>query len=153
MHNYLNFKSRLDTRPRVKTPLVSEIYFAWCYKMENPSEGIGNHCEPFHWEEGDSLISPSDPAISIQDLEEDRASKFDYDYGKGYFDDHYLMLVVKTIRGDKEKTLFFTPEHAYSLLSELTARALQGDTIQGDILQTEYSREELNLTEEEEDNE
>ena len=142
MHNYLNFKSRLDTRPRVKTPLVSEIYFAWC-RQNNAGE----------WEEGDSLISPSNPAISIQDLEEDRASKFDLDYQKEYFDNYYTMLVVKMIRGDEEKTLFFTPEHAYSLLSEIAVRALRGEIIQGDILQSEYSWEELNLIEEEEDNE
>ena len=148
MYNYLNFKSRLDTTPRVKTPLVSEIYFAWCYKMENPSEGIGNHCEPFHWEEGDSLISPSDPASSIHDLEEDRASKFDYDYQKGYFDDHYLMLVVKMIRGDEEKILFFTPEHAH----EIIEHGIDCDAY-GVMIQPKYSREELNLTEEEENNE
>ena len=141
MHNYLNFKSRLDTTPRVKTPLVSEIYFAWC--RQNNGE----------WEQADSLISPSNPAISIQDLEEDRASKFDLDYQRDYFDNYYAMLVVKMIRGDKEKTLFFTPEHAYSLLSEIAVRALRGEIIQGEILQSEYSWEELNLIEKEEDNE
>ena len=137
MHNYLNFKSRLDTTPRVKTPLVSEIYFAWC-RQNNEGE----------WEEGDSLISPSNPAISIQDLEEDRASKFDLDYQKEYFDNYYTMLVVKMIRGDEEKTLFFTPEHAH----EIIEHGIDCDAY-GVMIQPKYSREELNLTEEEEDNE
>ena len=119
MHNYLSFKPRMDTSPRVKIPIVSEIYFAWCYKMENPSEGIGNHCEPFHWEEGECYLQPDgfsneEQPSSVDTLEEDRrGNKFNLDYEKGYFDDHYLMLVVKMRKGDEEETLFFTPEHAY----------------------------------------
>ena len=64
MYDYKHFTARLDRTPRVKRPMVSEVYFAWCYQNNGK------------WEEGDSLISPSNPAISIEDLEEDRASKF-----------------------------------------------------------------------------
>ena len=148
MNNYLNFKPRLDISPRVKIPMVSEVYFAWCHQN---NEG--------EWEEGECYLQPDgfynkEHPSSVDTLEEDRrGNKFDLDYEKGYFDDHYLMLVVKMLRGDKEKTLFFTPEHAYSLLSEIAVRALRGEIIQGDILQSEYSWEELNLIEKEEDNE
>jgi len=136
MHNYLNFKPRFDRTPRVITPIVSEVYFAWC------------HQENGKWEEADSLISPSNPAISIEDLEEDRASKFDYDYEKGYFDNYYTMLVMKYRKGDKEYILFLTPEHAHGIIEH----AINCDDY-GVMIQPEYSWEELNFEAKEEDNE
>ena len=136
MHNYLNFRPRLDTTPRVKTPIVSEVYFAWCCQN---NEG--------KWEEGDCFLQPTTRdgrhPNSVSELEEDRrGDKFDLDYEKGYFDNHYIMLVVHYYQEAREHTLYFTPEHAFKILDNLY-----------DMKQFEYSWEELNPIEEEENEE
>jgi hypothetical protein len=131
MHNYLNFKPRLNKTPRVKTPAVSKVYFAWCYQVKDG------------WEEGENFIHPNPPAISIEDLEEDRASKFDLDYQKEYYKDHYLMLVAKYYKKDVEYTIFLMPEHAYELfvIGHGTGGSSHPPT------QPHYSWEQLNLEE------
>ena len=128
MFNYQNFVPRLDTTPRVKRSMISEVYFAWC-KYQYPT-----------WQEGDILTNPSEPATSIQELEEHRASNFEYDYEKGYYDDHYVMLVLKYRKGDEEYTIFLTPEHAYGII----AHGINCDDY-GVMIQPEYSWEELNF--------
>ena len=137
MYNYQNFVPRIDTTPRVKVPMISEVYFAWC------------KCQDQQWEEGDILTNPSlKPATSIQELEEHRASNFEYDYEKGYYDDHYVMLVLKYRQGDKEYKLFLTPEHAYGII----AHSINCDDY-GVIIQPEYSWEELNFEAKEKEDE
>ena len=117
--------------------MISEVYFAWC------------KCQDQQWEEGDILTNPSlKPATSIQELEEHRASNFEYDYEKGYYDDHYVMLVLKYRQGDKEYKLFLTPEHAYGII----AHSINCDDY-GVIIQPEYSWEELNFEAKEKEDE
>jgi len=140
MHNYVNFKPRLDITPRVKTPIVSEVYFAWCYQVKDG------------WEEGENFIHPNSPAINIADLEADRTGdKFNLDYEKGYFNDHYIMLVIKYRKKDIEYTLYLTPEHAFKILDAM-ASCLPRDSFDS-IKQPEYTWEELNLEERWEENE
>tara|TARA_R100000656_G_C3948319_1_gene127943 strand:+ start:524 stop:955 length:432 start_codon:yes stop_codon:yes gene_type:complete len=131
MYNYQNFVPRIDTAPRVKYPMISEVYFAWC------------KCQDQQWEEGDILTNPSEPATSIQELEEHRASNFEYDYEKGYYEDHYAMLVLKYRQGDKEYKLFLTPEHAVAILKH--GVNCDDHLDKGIMIQPEYSWNELNL--------
>ena len=131
MYNYQNFVPRIDTTPRVKYPMISEVYFAWC-KYQYPT-----------WQEADLLINPAEPVTSIQELEEHRASNFEYDYEKGYYDDHYVMLVLKYRQGDKEYKLFLTPEHAVAILKH--GVNCDDHLDKGIMIQPEYSWNELNL--------
>ena len=143
MYDYKNFVPRLDLTPRVKVPMISKVYFAWC-KYQAKGSIVFNY-EP-GGEEADILINPSVPATSIQDLEEHRASNFEYDCEKGYYKDHYAMLVLKYRKGDEEYTIFLTPEHAYGII----AHGINCDDY-GVIIQPEYSWEELTFEAEEKD--
>tara|TARA_R100001143_G_scaffold60713_1_gene60438 strand:+ start:1309 stop:1713 length:405 start_codon:yes stop_codon:yes gene_type:complete len=134
MYDYSNFVPRLDLTPRVKVPMISEVYFAWC-KYQYPT-----------WQEADLLINPAEPVTNIQALEEHRASNFEYDYEKGYYNDHYAMLVLKYRKGDKEYKLFFTPEHAHGIIDV----GIDCDDY-GVMIQPEYSWEELNFEAEKKD--
>jgi len=145
MYDYKNFVPRLDLTPRVKVPMISEVYFAWCKYRDKASVGF-NYEQG--WKEADLLINPAEPVTSIQELEEHRASNFEYDYEKGYYDDHYAMLVLKYRKGDKEYKLFLTPEHAHGII----AHGINCDDY-GVMIQPEYSWEELNFEAEEKDNE
>ena len=135
MYDYKHFTARLDRTPRVKRPMVSEVYFAWCYQNNGK------------WEQGENFIHPDrEQSLSVEDLEEDRASKFELDYEKEYYKDHFLMLVMKYRKGDKEYTIFLTPEHAHGIIEH----GINCDDY-GVIIQPEYSWEELNLEAEEKD--
>ncbi len=109
------YESRLNTAIRVKEPLITQVYFAWCYRENNK-----NDCEI--WEEGEGYLQPEGFSIgvypsSLELVEDARRDKHEYDYEKNYYKDHYLMLVVKYRREDEEHKLFLTPEHALSLLA------------------------------------
>ena len=134
MYNYQNFTPRVDTTPRVKIPMISQVYFAWCTHQDKSEE----------WEEADILINPSEPATSVHELEEHRASNLEYDYEKRYYDDHYIMLVLKYRKGDEEYTIFLTPEHAHRIIEN----GINCDK-DGVILQPKYSWNELNFEVEE----
>ena len=139
MYDYKHYTARFDRTPRVKRPMVSEVYFAWCH--QNSGE----------WEEGECYLQPDgfynkEHPSSVDILEEDRrGNKFDLDYEKGYFDDHYLMLVMKYRKGDREYILFLTPEHAHGIIEH----GINCDDY-GVMIQPKYSWEELNLKVEEE---
>ncbi len=143
MYDYKHFTARFDRTPRVKRPMVSEVYFAWCYQ----AKPVAGFIHKDGWQEGECFIHPDSPAISIEDLEEDRASKFELDYEKDYYKDHYAMLVVKYRKGDKEYTLFLTPEHAHGSIEH----GINCDDY-GVMIQPEYSWEELNFEAKEEEN-
>jgi len=132
MYNYQNFVPRLDVTPRVKYPMVSSIYFAWCYQEKD------------EWHEGECFLHPKELATNIEDLEADRASKFELDYEKDYYKDHYAMLVVKYRKEDQQYTMYLTPEHAYKLLI-VGLRASNDIKKFGTIKQPEYGWLELNL--------
>ena len=140
MYNYQNFAPRVDTTPRVKIPMISQVYFAWCTYQEK----VAHLNYEQGWEEADILINPSEPATSVQELEEHRASNFEYDYEKRYYDDHYIMLVLKYRKGDEEYTIFLTPEHAHRIIEN----GINCDK-DGVILQPKYSWNELNFEVEE----
>ena len=72
-----NYKPRLDRTPRVKVPMVSEVYFAWC-KYQTKVKGF-NYEEG--WTEGESYLQPSgfsrlDYPASVEAVEEARADNF-----------------------------------------------------------------------------
>ena len=137
MYNYQNFTPRVDTTPRVKIPMISQGYFAWCTYREKASVGFTHEQG---WQEGDICINPSEPATSVQELEEHRASNFEYDYEKRYYDDHYIMLVLKYRKWDEEYTIFLTPEHAHGIIEH----GINCDDY-GVMIQPEYSWDELNF--------
>ncbi len=139
MHTYLTFKPRLDRTPRVKVPMVSEVYFAWC-KYQTKVEGF-NHEEG--WTEGECYLQPSgfgssEYPTSVAAVEEGRADNFELDYEKNYYKDHYVMLVMTYLEGDKEFKIFLTPEHIHGIIKH----SINCDEY-GVIIQPEYSWEEL----------
>ena len=134
-----NYKPRLDRTPRVKVPMVSEVYFAWC---KYQTKVIG-----FNYEEclteGESYLQPSgfsrlDYPASVEAVEEARADNFELDYEKNYYKDHYVMLVMKYRKEDREYTIFLTPEHIHGIIEH----SINCDEY-GVIIQPEYSWEEL----------
>ena len=134
-----NYKSRFDRKPRVKVPMVSEVYFAWC-KYQTKVKGF-NYEEG--WTEGESYLQPSgfsrlDYPASVEAVEEARADNFELDYEKDYYKDHYVMLVMKYRKEDREYTIFLTPEHIHGIIEH----SINCDEY-GVIIQPEYSWEEL----------
>ena len=139
MYNYQNFVPRVDTTPRVKRPMISKVYFAWCYQEKD------------EWHEGDCFLQPlshhgGEYPNSIEELEQDRASKFDLDYEKDYYKDHYAMLVIAYRMDDKEYTIYLTPEHA----REIIKHGINSNA-HGVLNQPNYSWNELNWGSEEEE--
>ena len=141
MHTYLTFKPRLDRTPRVKVPMVSEVYFAWC-KYQTKVEGF-NYEEG--WTEGDDLIQPSgfynrEYPTSVEAVETGREDHYELDYEKdpSYYKDHHIMLVMKYRKEDREYKIFLTPEHIHGIIEH----SINCDEY-GVIIQPEYSWEEL----------
>jgi len=129
-----NYKSRFDRKPRVKVPMVSEVYFAWCFQDDK-----------LNWEQGDDLIQPSgfynaEYPTSVEAVETGREDHYELDYEKdpSYYKDHHIMLVMKYRKEDREYTIFLTPEHIHGIIEH----SINCDEY-GVIIQPEYSWEEL----------
>ena len=127
-----NYKSRFDRKPRVKVPMVSEVYFAWCFQDDK-----------LNWEQGDDLIQPSgfynrEYPTSGEAVETGWEDHYELDYEKNYYKDHYVMLVMKYRKEDREYTIFLTPEHIHGIIEH----SINCDEY-GVIIQPEYSWEEL----------
>ena len=129
-----NYKSRFDRKPRVRVPMVSEVYFAWCFQDDK-----------LNWEQGDDLIQPSgfynrEYPTSVEAVETGREDHYELDYEKdpSYYKDHHIMLVMKYRKEDREYTIFLTPEHIHGIIEH----SINCDEY-GVIIQPEYSWEEL----------